>query len=100
MDRPVWQFSILSCIFWQFDSNPLLHPKGGPDAFRDKTNRQLEVSFLRPEENGGRRGQEYLEALTACEELKTLHMSRCLAQYCVNNKLKSPLGKAQVSMDI
>ena len=68
--------------------------KGGPEAFRDKTNRQLEVSFLRQEDND-RRGKEYIDGLTACEELKALHMSRCLAQYCVNNKLKSPLGKAQ-----
>ena len=43
-----------------------------------------------------RRSKDYLDSLTACEELKTLHMSRCLSQYCVNNKLKSPLGKAQV----
>ena len=76
----------------------VLYSQGGPEAFRERTNRQLEVSFLRHEDNsssGRRRNEEYLDSLTACEELKTLHMSRCLAQYCVNNKLKSPLGKAQ-----
>ena len=66
--------------------------KGGPDAYESKTSRQLDFAT-----GSSKRYpiDEYANNLRGSHDLKALHMCHSLSQYCVNNKLKSPLGKAQ-----
>jgi PI-3-kinase-related kinase SMG-1 len=72
--------------------------EGGTAAHKkivDKTNRQLECSVLSGVAKSKRVVEEYLKNVTNFHDLQTLHMCHSLSHYCINNKLKSPLGKAQ-----
>ncbi len=65
-------------------------PLTGPRSHQDKVTKHLELNFPRDPVSSA----NFLSVL-GNEDLRTLWMSVAVSHYCVNNKLKTPLGKAQ-----